>query len=320
VSDERRRHVRHKLNLSPTIVVDLGPNNGGNLIDISGGGLSLQAVARLNPEVELNLHFRLLGMEQPIQTAGCVTWLGPTQKVAGISFKNLPGTAEQQIVEWIARQERPTQDDPSTEPDDSPLPLFPTSLYRFSPRESIELPPDKSLESPPEHSEPPAQPAGPLKNSGGLSLGSFVLRKSPPITLPDAVFSASGWAPVTPERSSSQSRWRRRIFAIAVVSSILGILALILIAVNLNKPIGNGQATPPSPGVGWADRVKAFFGVNAPPKMDPAKAGVPVWAVQRNGYFYCADDPNFKKLQPGAIMTQGDALQSGYQPKVGYCQ
>ena len=318
--DERRRHVRHKLNLSPTVVVELGPNNGGNLIDIGGGGLSLQAVARLNPAVELNLHFRLQGMERPIEIAGRVKWLGPTQKVAGISFKNLPGSTEQQIVDWVASQERPTQDDPSTEPDDSPLPLFPTSLYRFSPPESFELPLDKSRKSPPEHSEPLAQPASPSQDTGPLPSTGFVLRKPPRITLPIAVFSADGRVLVALETSASQSRWRRRKLAIALVSSIMGILALIVIVVNLNKPLGNGQAAPASQDVGLVDRLKAFFGTDVPKKMDPSKAGVPVWTVKHNGYFYCADDPNFKKLQPGAIMTQGDAIQSGYQPRLGYCQ
>src|SRR5579864_6432474 len=107
--DDRRRYVRHKLNLSPVVIVDLGPNNGGNLIDIGGGGLSVQAVANLNPTSALTVHFRLQGMAQPIEVSGRVMWLGPTQKVAGISFNNLPGSTEQQIIEWVARQECPTQ-------------------------------------------------------------------------------------------------------------------------------------------------------------------------------------------------------------------
>src|SRR5579863_2808065 len=98
-SDDRRRYVRHKLKLSPVVFVDLGPNNGGNLIYIGGGGLSVQAVAKLNPAAALTLHFRLQGIAQPIEVAGRVMWLGPTQTVAGISFNNLPGSTEQQIIE-----------------------------------------------------------------------------------------------------------------------------------------------------------------------------------------------------------------------------
>ena len=103
--NERRRHARHKV---PSIIyVGLDAGNGGIIINLSAGGLSLQAVAELNPETELTLHFRMQGAEHAIETMGRVTWLGPTQKEAGICFKNLPDNTEQQIAEWIARLEEP---------------------------------------------------------------------------------------------------------------------------------------------------------------------------------------------------------------------
>ena len=326
-SDDRRRHVRHKLNLSPTIVVELGPNNGGNLIDIGGGGLSVQAVAKLNPQAELNLHFRLQGMALPLQIPGRVMWLGPTKKVAGISFKNLPGSTEQQIVEWVARQQHPTQDnrpdnpspDSSTDPDDSPLPLFPTSLHRFSPRERLVLPLDDSLGSPADHSKPIVEHISLSAGGGGLPSKRYVMPKSlwnspsaGPSSAADRVF-------VAPEASESESGWRRGKFALAVICIVVGILVLILVVSNLDE-LGHGAGTTSSQGGGWVDRVRTFFGVEVPRKMDPAKAGVQVWTVQRNGYYYCSGDPNFKSLLPGAIMTQGDAIQSGYQPRLDYCQ
>src|ERR1700751_3634698 len=104
--DERYRQA-------PSIIyVGLGAGNGGIIINLGAGGLSLQAVAELNPETELTRHFRMQGEEHAIETTGRVTWLGPTQKEAGICFKNLPNNAEQKIAEWIARLEEPA---PSTE-------------------------------------------------------------------------------------------------------------------------------------------------------------------------------------------------------------
>ena len=50
-------------------------------------------------------------------------------------------------------------------------------------------------------------------------------------------------------------------------------------------------------------------------RIDDDQIGVQVWTSKRSGYFYCADSPFFKTLQPGSFMTQGDALQSGYQPR-----
>jgi hypothetical protein len=320
--DGRRRYLRHKLNLSPVVVVDLGPNNGGNLIDIGGGGLSVQAVAKLIPAAAINLRFRLQGIAQPIEVAGRVMWVGPTQKVAGISFNNLPGSIEQQIIEWVASQERPTQDapsdDPSTETDDSPVPPFKISLYQPGPRERIVLPLHESVV--------PPRPDF-IRRTERLKISTHV-RPLPAkrLVLPSAVWnspsvqtSAAGDpVSVAPEAAASESRWSHRKFAIAAVAGALGILALILIVLNLNSLQHGG--TTSSQNVGRVDGANPFLGMDVHKKMDPAKAGVQVWTVQRNRYYYCADDPNFRKLLPGAIMTQSDAIQNGYQPRLDFCK
>jgi hypothetical protein len=67
--------------------------------------------------------------------------------------------------------------------------------------------------------------------------------------------------------------------------------------------------------------LRALFGMDDPVTIDPKEAALPVWTVQHSGFYYCARSPDFRTLEPGAIMTQGQALQSGYQPKLGsYCQ
>ena len=130
--NERRRHVRHKV---PSIIyVGLGAGNGGIIINLGAGGLSLQAVAELNPETELTLHFQLEGAKKAIATEGRVTWLGPTQKEAGICFKNLVGNTEQQIAEWIARLEQPA---PVTETETEPCPK-PSPTNREAPVQPIQ--------------------------------------------------------------------------------------------------------------------------------------------------------------------------------------
>ncbi len=50
-------------------------------------------------------------------------------------------------------------------------------------------------------------------------------------------------------------------------------------------------------------------------EIDDDQIAVQVWTSKRSGYYYCADSPFYKTLQPGSFMTQGDALQSGYQPR-----
>ena len=76
--NERRRQFRHKV---PSIIyVGLGAGNGGIIIDLGAGGLSLQAVAELNPETELTLHFQLEATDHAIETrdTGCVTHIAGT--------------------------------------------------------------------------------------------------------------------------------------------------------------------------------------------------------------------------------------------------
>jgi hypothetical protein len=50
------------------------------------------------------------------------------------------------------------------------------------------------------------------------------------------------------------------------------------------------------------------------PQIRPDQLGVPVWISKTSGYFYCTDDPYFKTINPGALTSQGDALQNGYRP------
>ncbi len=51
--------------------------------------------------------------------------------------------------------------------------------------------------------------------------------------------------------------------------------------------------------------------------IDKNHVGVQVWTSKGSGYYYCTDNPYYIVVQPGAFMTQRDALQSGYQPKLG---
>jgi Tfp pilus assembly protein PilZ len=72
----------------------------------------------------------------------------------------------------------------------------------------------------------------------------------------------------------------------------------------------------------WLSVLKKIFpNIKNSSAYDQALAGIQVWTHQHSGYYYCTDSPYFEKLVPGSLMTQGDALQSGYQPKLGsYCE
>jgi hypothetical protein len=72
----------------------------------------------------------------------------------------------------------------------------------------------------------------------------------------------------------------------------------------------------------WSTRLEAMLGmdVDVAAKLNPDVLALPVWTVRHSGYYYCVDSLNSETPQAGALMWQGDALQSGYQPKLGsYC-
>ena len=100
---ERRRHIRQKV--SSITYLEFGDDNGGILLNLGGGGLSLQAVAKLNPGQELTLRFGLFNDEELITVAGRVIWVSATRKDAGICFAGLSERSSDAIEKWLAAQD-----------------------------------------------------------------------------------------------------------------------------------------------------------------------------------------------------------------------
>ena len=70
----------------------------------------------------------------------------------------------------------------------------------------------------------------------------------------------------------------------------------------------------------WSTQVEAMLGMDVATKLNPDILALPVWTVRHSGYYYCVDNLNSETPQTGALMLQGEALQSGYRPKLGnYC-
>jgi hypothetical protein len=68
-------------------------------------------------------------------------------------------------------------------------------------------------------------------------------------------------------------------------------------------------ADPPKPG-GFEEPIVW-------PEITDAQVVVLVWTSKASGYYFCADSPYVQTMQPGTFMSQGDALQTGYQPILG---
>ncbi len=53
------------------------------------------------------------------------------------------------------------------------------------------------------------------------------------------------------------------------------------------------------------------------PTINDEQLRVQVWISKGTGYYYCADDPYSKSVQPGEFMSQGVALVEGYRSRLG---
>ena len=422
---ERRHHARQRV--CSIVLVKLDNDNGGILLNLGTGGLSFQAVARLNRGPKLVLHFKLPDSGETLHFEGSVAWVGPTRKEAGICFQDVPESAQRLISEWIAKQGAPTEaaDLKGTSPA-NPAPV--ERWARPAPpafTNEIDTPPvifEESEQNPPAAlpSEPASTDALPASDLINPSLpidfvtsvlaqaptlpihsgevwpvstasrtqpspkpqqktdqpkppaASRVLTEPPPRveTLPallDLLASAEGvsvdeWVPPLPASPLERNRRRKRLF-VAELASSLAILALALISADhyqylnispptavatdvpaaANKPqaqqqtiplptvqpgyVGTDLSIPPRPRVvrpraeiRWDAKFRRFLGVDDSSGADSELVDVLVWTDGRSGYYFCADSPYFANLQPGSVMTQSDALQSGYQPKLGgYC-
>jgi Gram-negative bacterial TonB protein C-terminal/PilZ domain len=89
--------------------IDLGDGNGGIVLNLSEGGLALQAVTSLMEDHLPRVRFQLSESRSWLETSGRITWTSESRKVVGIEFVNLPDTARNQIKEWISSGDSPIE-------------------------------------------------------------------------------------------------------------------------------------------------------------------------------------------------------------------
>ena len=101
ISERRSQPRRRVLSLE---YLDLGDSNGGIILNISEGGMYIQAVASLSADELSDLSFRIPDSGYQIETSGKIVWVGESRKDAGIQFVNLPEEARLKIREWVAAE------------------------------------------------------------------------------------------------------------------------------------------------------------------------------------------------------------------------
>jgi TonB family protein len=101
----RRFHARRKM--EGLSYVDLGPDNGGILIDLGEGGLSFQSVAPVTLDQAVLLKFKVPGEADSVEGYAEVAWLNESGKGGGLRFVELSENARAQIRGWSGELEAP---------------------------------------------------------------------------------------------------------------------------------------------------------------------------------------------------------------------
>lgn len=106
-SPDRRQHPRQPIRSLAYVELDEG--NGGIVLNVSEGGLSVQAVTSLMDDFLPAVRFQLSESDSWIQTGARITWAGQSRKVAGLEFVDLPEESRSQIREWLGREALPPE-------------------------------------------------------------------------------------------------------------------------------------------------------------------------------------------------------------------
>ncbi len=100
-SPERRRFIRQRVR--SLAYVDVVPNNGGIVLNLSENGLALQAV---NPfdETRVSLRIQPPKSRKRIEASAEITWISESKREAGLQFLGLTEEARSEIAEWVAAE------------------------------------------------------------------------------------------------------------------------------------------------------------------------------------------------------------------------
>lgn len=107
---ERRRHQRCEPR--ELTYIDLGPDNGGLLVNVSEGGLGFDGIAPLRDGQEVLVEFRLPGTSNLIRATCQFARQEDQARGGGLKFVDLTDEARRQIREWVAAKASQQQDSP----------------------------------------------------------------------------------------------------------------------------------------------------------------------------------------------------------------
>ena len=99
---ERRKHVRQSLRSLSYIQLDEA--NGGFLLNLSEGGLAVQAAMSVVEDSFPKIKLQIAQSRSWGETAARVAWADDQRRLLGLEFVNLPESTRKQICDWLANE------------------------------------------------------------------------------------------------------------------------------------------------------------------------------------------------------------------------
>lgn len=108
------RRLNPRTTLERLAFINIEPDNGGIVLNVSGGGLCFHSVAPV--QQNMTVRFWLSEHNRRVEGEGELVWTDETLKTGGLRFTAVPADARQQIQDWIAEPAPPLAEDKPSAP------------------------------------------------------------------------------------------------------------------------------------------------------------------------------------------------------------
>ena len=115
------RRLNPRTTVERLAFINIEPDNGGIVLNASGGGLCFHSVAPV--QRNMTVRFWLSEHNRRVEGEGELVWTDETQKTGGLRFTTVPADARQQIQDWIAEPTVPLAEDKPSAPAPAPRPF-----------------------------------------------------------------------------------------------------------------------------------------------------------------------------------------------------
>jgi protein TonB len=120
---DRRAHPRQRIH--SLSYVKIGDGNGGIVLNVSEGGISVQAAAVLEAGETLPIWLEIPKVRNRVEVQAEIVWLSASRKEAGLRFVDLEESTLRKIRKWMEREASPEkfEDEPEVVEEEEELPV-----------------------------------------------------------------------------------------------------------------------------------------------------------------------------------------------------